>query len=495
MRLLPVSIAGASSRAAAGWPRRPVARAREPGGLHPPNRLAAGAALAAILLAAAVGAGLAAPLQLPPASRFTLKNGLTVYVVPTQRLPLVDFRMVVRAGAVNDPAGKEGLARLTAELLTQGAGTRGARQIAEDVAFVGGSLAASAGAEQMLVTCEVLGKDFATGLELFHDVIVSPTFAEEEFQRKKDEALGSIASQRNDPEEVADVALGPFLLGNSPLAHPPIGWEKSVGQLRREDVATFHDRHVRPDRALLAVVGAVDPEAVRRALERAFADWKPSREKRGEALAPAPQLPGRRVLIVDKPEVTQTQIRFACLGVPRNHPDYDPIQVANTILGSGYTSRLVDEIRVGQGLTYWIESRFTMLRNTGTFTIHTYTRNETIRRTIDTTLAEVKKLLQQGPTEDELAKAKRYLTGQFPLGLQAPDALAARLLDVEFYGLDPRFLETFADRVDAVTMQDCRRALKSYFCVDDLRILVVSDPTVAKRQLEGLGPIEVKEPQ
>jgi zinc protease len=111
------------------------------------------------------------------------------------------------------------------------------------------------------------------------------------------------------------------------------------------------------------------------------------------------------------------------------------------------------------------------------------------------TLAEMKKLVDQGPTEDELAQAKRYLTGQFPLGLQAPDALAAQLLDVEFYRLDPHVLETFPDRVGAVTMEDCRRALKSYFCVDDLRILVVSDPAVAKPQLEGLGPVEVKEPQ
>jgi zinc protease len=458
-------------------------------------RLARGLAAAALAAMLAVAPTLAAPLQLPACTRVTLKNGLVVYVMPTRRLPLVDFRLLVRAGSVNDPAGKEGLASLTADLLTQGAGARSAQQIAEDIAFVGGSLEASAGTERVVLTCEVLKKDFDVGLELLRDVTVSPTFPADEFARKKDEALGMIASQKDDPETVADQALGPFLLGSSPLAHPTIGWEASVGGLTREDVTAFHARHVRPDNAMLAVVGDVEPHAVLAALEKAFAEWKAGGQKTGDAYTPVPQARGRSVLIVNKPEVTQTQIRLACMGVPRNHPDYYPITVANTILGAGFTSRLVNEIRVTQGLTYDISSRFGMFRNAGTFRVSTFTKNESIRKTIDETLKVVKTLLAGGPSDEELAKAKRYLTGQFPLGLQAPDALAAQLLDIEFYGLDPKFVETFDDRVNAVTMVDCRRALKSYFCVDDLRILVVSNPEVARKALEGLGPIEVREPQ
>jgi len=452
-------------------------------------------AAAALALTLAAGPAPAAPVQLPAYTRTTLKNGLVVYIMPTQRLPLVDFRLLVRAGSVNDAVGKEGLASLTADLLTQGAGPRNAQQIAGDIAFVGGSLEASAGTEQVILTCEVLKKDFGIGLELLHDVAVNPTFPAEEFARKKDETLGTIASQKDDPGTVANQALGPFLLGTSPLAHPSIGWEKSVRALTRDDVARFHARHVRPDNAMLAVVGDVEPRAVLAALEKAFADWRAGGEKPGDAYQPVPQPRGRSVLIVNKPEVTQTQIRLACMGVPRNHPDYYPITVANTILGAGFTSRLVNEIRVVQGLTYSISSRFGMFRNAGTFRVSTFTKNESIRKTIDETLKVVKALLEGGPSEEELAKAKRYLTGQFPLGLQAPDALAAQLLDIEFYGLDPKYVETFNDRINAVTMTDCRRALKSYFCADDLRILVVSNPEVAKQALGGLGPIEVQEPQ
>jgi zinc protease len=259
-------------------------------------------------------------------------------------------------------------------------------------------------------------------------------------------------------------------------------------------VVAFHSRHVRPDASLLAVVGDVDPRTVIAALERAFAAWKPSGETRSEAYSAVAQSPGRRVLIVNKPEVSQSHIRLACIGVPRNHPDYFPIRVANTILGSGFTSRLVNEIRVNQGLTYSISSRFGMYRNAGIHWIQTFTRNESLRKTIDATLAEVRKLMDQGPTVDELNKAKRYIVGQYPLSLQAPDALAAQILDVEFYGLEPNYLETFAGKVEAVGMPDVRRALKSYFCIDNLRILVVSNPKVARPQLEGLGAIEVQEP-
>jgi zinc protease len=454
----------------------------------PPIRLLLPALVAAVLCAPA-GAG---TLTLPVVGKAKLRNGLTVFVMPTKRLPLVDLRLVARAGSVNDPPGKEGLASLTADLVTEGAGGRTAKQIAEEVAFVGGTLDASAATEPFVVAAEALDKDFDTILGLFHDVIVSPAFPGEEFLRKRDEKLGDLASMRNDPGAIANHELGPFLLGESPLAHPPAGWESSLRALTREDVAAFHARFVAPGNAMLAVVGDVDSDRALEALEHAFADWEPA-PPTDSPYAPPPPLEGRQVLIVSKPEVTQTQIRLAALGVPRNSPDYFPIVVANTVLGGGFTSRLVNEIRVVQGLTYNISSRFGMFQNAGIHTISTSTRNESMRNAIDASLAVVRGLVEQGPTDEEVDKAKRYLTGQFPLGLQAPDALAAQILNIAFYGLDPDYLETYAARVNAVMSADVRRVLKSVFKLDALRILVVSNPEVARPALEGLGAIAVKE--
>ena len=455
-------------------------------------------ALLAVALAAPASAApaLAAPAPRGKSNetRTMLPNGLQVVVVPTSRLPLVDFRLVARAGSVNDPAGKEGLARLTAELLTQGAGKRTARQIAEDIEFVGGSLSAGAGAEQLVVSCEVLKKDLALGIELFRDVIVSPNFAAEEFDRKKEEALGQIASDKSEPSVIAENAMTSWFWGDSPLAHPAIGWEKSLQGITRDDVKLFHTRLLTPERSVLVVVGDVQPAAFVSQLKTAFAGWK----RLGEApttdpYGPAAAIKGRTVRIVNKPEATQTQIRMMCPSVPRNHPDWYAIQVANTICGAGFTSRLVNSIRVEQGLTYSISSRFQQNRNAGAFRISTFTRNDQLRKCVDAVLAEVKKLVDEGPTQAELDKARNYLKGQFPLGLQSPDELAGEIANVEFFGLPLDFIATYPERIGAVTMADTKRVLKEYFCTDDLKVLVVTNGELAQKALAGLGTLETKE--
>jgi zinc protease len=429
-----------------------------------------------------------------PTTRTKLANGLDVIVVPTSRLPLVDFRLVARAGSVNDPAGREGLASLTADLLTQGAGKRTAKQLADDIEFVGGSLNAFPGTEQMVVTCEVLKKDLPLGLELFRDVIVSPTFSAEDFSRKKEEALGQIASDKSEPSVIADNAMARWFWGESSLGHPPIGWESSVKSITRDDVVGFHKGFLTPERSVLVIVGDVDAASLVSQLKTAFAAWKPAGPlPAADPYGPASALKGRTVRVINKPEATQTQIRMMCPSVPRNHPDWYAMEVANTICGAGFTSRLVNAIRVEQGLTYSISSQFQQRRAAGAFRISTFTRNDQLRKCVDATLAEVKKLVDEGPTDAELDKARNYLKGQYPLGLQAPDDLAGEIANIQFFGLPQDFIATYPERIGAVTMADVKRVLKTYFCTEDLKILVVTNGDLAKKALDGVGALETKE--
>jgi len=455
-----------------------------------PTLIASMAALLHLSSSTGVAAG-AAPVELPEMTRTRLANGLTVFVVP-RKVPEVELRLVIRAGAVNDPAGQEGLASLTASLLSRGAGARSAERLAGDIASAGASMATRADLEQITVTCSVPRPQLESGLDLLRDLVVSPTFAPEEFERARAAALDSIAARQRVPEVVADLALGPFLFGDGPLAHPVMGHEESVRRLARDSVVAFHARHMRPDNALLAVVGDVDPRKLVGVLGRTFAGWSGSAARRLEAKSAASQAGGRALLIVDMPEASRTQIRLACVGVARNHPDRYPIQVANAILGAAFTARRAREARAG-GPPASSSSRFTTWRHTGAFDIQSFTGHETIRPTVDTVLADVRRLRDQGPTAEELARARQAVAAQFALGLQTPAELSARILDVEFYGLEPDYLRGFPARIEAVTMEDVRRALKSYFCDDDLRILLVSDAEVARPQLEGLGPIEVRD--
>jgi zinc protease len=386
------------------------------------------------------------------------------------------------------------VAHLTADLLTQGAGKRTAKQLADDIEFVGGTLDASAGAEQMVVSCEVLKKDLALGLEMFRDVIVSPAFGKEDFDRKKEEALGQIASDKSEPEVIAENAMTHWFWGDSPLGHPAIGWEASLKGLSRDDVVRFHRGLLTPERSVLVIVGDVDAASLVASLKTAFAAWKPAGPApTTDPYGPAAALQGRSVRVINKPEATQTQIRMMCPSVPRNHPDWYALQVANTICGAGFTSRLVNAIRVEQGLTYSISSQFQERRAAGAFRISTFTRNDQLRKCVDATLAEVKKLVDEGPTDAELDKARNYLKGQYPLGLQAPDELAGEIANVEFFNLPQDFIASYPDKIGAVTMADVKRVLKTYFCTDDLKILVVSNGDMAKQALAGLGTLETKE--
>ncbi len=459
------------------------------------SRMLQCAALACGAMLLLAPAAPAAPAGKPSATvRATLPNGLSVVIVPTARLPLVDLRLVARAGAVNDPAGREGLSRLTADLLTQGAGKRTAQQLAEDIEFVGGSLTANAGGEQLVVAGEVLTKDLPLGLELFRDVIVSPTFAAEEFDRKKDETLGGIASDKSEPSVIAENAMTRWFWGDSPLGHPSVGTETSVKAITRDDVVRFHHTFVTPERSVLVIVGDVQPAALLAQLKTAFAGWKPGgAAPTTDPYGPAAAIHGRLVRIINKPEATQTQIRMQCPSVPRNHPDWYAIQVASTICGEGFTSRLVNAIRVEQGLTYSIGSRFVTYRNAGAFRINTFTRNEQLRKCVDAVLVEVQKLVDDGPTPAEYDKARVFLRGQFPLGLQSPDDLAAEVANAEFFGLPADFIASYPDHVQAVSMDDVKRVLKTYFCTQDLKILVVTNGEMAKKALDGVGQIEVKE--
>lgn len=453
--------------------------------------------LLAVLVLPFAGMPAHAATALKPAAawvRSTLPNGLEVIIVPTSRLPLVDFRLVARAGSVDDPAGHEGLARLTSELLTQGAGKRNAQQLADDIEFVGGTLTANSGAEQLVVSGEVLKQDLALGLELFRDVIVSPTFPAADFERKKAETLGQIASDKSEPSVIAENSMTRWFWGDSPLAHPAVGYESSLQSLTRDDVVRFHREHIAPERAVLVVVGDVNAGSMLASLKTAFAGWKKSGVvPETDPYGPAAAQHGREVRIVNKPEATQTQIRMMCPSVPRNHPDWYAIQVANTICGGGFTSRLVNSIRVEKGLTYSIGSGFRQNRAAGAFRISTFTKNETLREIVDAVLAEVHKLVDEGPTDAEYDKSRNFLKGQFPLGLQSPDELAGEIANAEFFNLPQDFIASYPQHITAVTKDDVKRVLKSYFCTQDLKILVVTNGELAKKALDGVGKLEVKE--
>jgi zinc protease len=431
-------------------------------------------------------------MQLPPAERSVLSNGMVVLVMNDSRLPLVNFQMAVWGGSASDPAGVEGVADLTATLLRKGAGDRSAVEVAETVEFMGGSLNSSARPDFTLLTAEFLAKDTEKGLGILGDVLLRPNFDEEEFEREKANVLGRLEQVPDDPYDLADREFGMYLLGEHPYAHPTNGTLTSVRAIERADVIKYHKVSYRPQRAVLAIVGDVDPAEMLSAVRNVFGGWVPEGEAPSPATAPIGKT-GRRILLINKPDATQTQIRIGNLALSRADEDYVPLTVANTLFGGGFTSRLIDEIRVNRGLSYSPHSRLYSMAGGGIFVIKEYTRNEQAMETIEVTMDLVENLRNEPIPEEEVAKTKNYVTGLFPLRLERPESMARQMLEVELYQLGAEYLDEFSKKVGEVTAERLSQVVNRYVGPDDLTFVIVGVADQLEEPLSKFGEVEVRE--
>jgi zinc protease len=433
-----------------------------------------------------------AAIQIPPFSSHKLENGLTVVLMEYHRLPIIEVQLMVHGGSSVDPDTLVGLASMTAGLLRKGTINRSATKIAEDIDFIGGTLNAWAGVDHFSVSSEFLKKDADGGLELFAEVVLSPTFPSEEIERERSQRLASIEQIKEEPGAIARLYFSRLVFGTHPYGNPTVGTTASLKKMSRDVILKFYKETFLPNNALLVVVGDFQTAEMLAKIRRMFGSWIRGTPRQMMAAQPAVHT-GRRVVVVSKPDVNQTQIRIGNVGVSITNPDRFALEVANSILGSGFTSRLVEEIRVKRSLSYGANSAFPSYRQGGMFVVSTFTKNPTTRQTIDVALEEIRKFREKGVTKEEVLKAQNYLIGIFARELQAPENLAANLSEMIFYGFPPDYLETYVARIRAVTVEDVKRVANQYFHYDNLIILVVTNPQETQESLMGLGPIEAVE--
>lgn len=441
--------------------------------------------LAAVLVALLSAAAFAdEEVRLPPVTPATFENGLRVQVAEYHELPLVEFYLMVGAGAAQDPVGKEGLAALTAGTLRRGAGKRSAEDLARAIEFLGGRIDAAPGTDGTIVTAEFLSKDFAAGLGLLRDVLLEPTFARDEVRRARDEQAAEIVAALEDTSHVAEKCFAGFLYGSHPYGRPVEGRRATVPGLGRGDVRDFYDRWYRPNNTLLVVVGDVAAGDALARLRDAFGGWRPRADAIPGRIPTPPPFHGRRFLLVDKADATQTQIRFGNMGIQRNDPRYIPATVANTILGGGFTSQLIEELRIKRSLTYAAWSSFVARLTGGDFRVGTFTKSPTTAETLALALAVEEDFRSRPPNPAALEKAKTYLRGQFPLKVESPDALAGKLAEIQFFGLPPDELTAYRSRVAAVSAADVAAVSQALMPTpDDVAVVVVGKAVEIRDQL------------
>ena len=427
---------------------------------------------------------------LPTAKRFVLENGFTVLHVKQDQLPLIATRLVIRTGATADPPKKEGVAALTAALLKKGAGERDAVEIAETVDFRGGLLDVDYAHDGIFITGNMLGRDSNGMLELLADMVIRPTFKEDEMSRERERLMATIAQTRERAGYVTNTFFNSILFDTHPYGRPPLGTAASMSTLDRSDLIAFHQTYFTPDNAFLVIVGDFQVEALKYEIRRLFGPWTRSSTP-DQTFPPPPDIIARTIHVVDKPDISQTHVRIGILGVQRNHPDYIPLLIVNTILGGGgFTSRLMDRIRVNKGLTYRIESRFTGQRGRGAFIVASFTKTETTGELIEAILEELRLLREKGTTASEIRSAKQYLSGVFPLGIEGPRALANQLSGIELFGLPDNYIATYRDRVKSISEAEIDRVIQSYIPGEIWLAVVLGKADDIIPQIEHLGAIE-----
>lgn len=438
-----------------------------------------------------------AKLKFPPYRKTKLPNGLTILLMEKHNLPLVSFNMAVKSGSTSDPAGQEGTASLAAALLRKGTKARSAEQFSNDLDFIGGSFNAGAFADYTLISAEFMKKDLAKGLDLLSDPVLNPTFPTDEFTKLVAQRKDGIRAAKDQAQGVLGTYFNAYLLGGHPYARPTSGDEQSLAQITRDAVAKFYATYYKPGNTILSVVGDFDSAEMEKALAAQFGGW-------ANATVPAVQLSaatpsqGKRLLLVDKPDSTQTYFRIGNLGIARTSPDRVYVNVVNTLFGGRFTSMINSALRIQSGLTYGANSAFDERKAAGPFYINTYTRNATTEKAMDMALDVLKQFHEKGITEDQLTSAKSYLKGQYPLRIETSDQLASQLTDLEFYGLDAKEIDDFYPKVDAMTMADARRVIDRYYPLDNLVFVVIGKASeigpVIKKYAPNMDTRSISEP-
>ena len=461
---------------------------------------AAGLALAALALGEAVPAHAqsrnwpserpprpiaARDVKFPPYSVKTLANGLQVIAVSHHEQPAVSVRLIVRAGAAQDPDDKPGVAALAATLLDQGTTTKTAEQIANAVDSIGGAMGTGAGSDLSFINAVVMKDSLNFGLDIVSDVAQHPAFAPEEIERQRQQSLSGMQVSYDDPEFLANIVFDRLVYGFHPYGRPQTGTPQSVAAVTRADLLSFHKKWFGANNAILAIVGDVTAEEAFAGAERAFGKWAKSE---AEAVIPAPPPPPtRRVMVIDKPGAVQTEIRVGNIAIPRKHDDFMAFDLASKVLGGEGANRLHRVLRSERGLTYGASADFNALKQAGDIVAQTNTRSETTGETLRLMVDEIWKIQRERVGERELEGAQEYLTGSFPLTIETPSQIALQILNAVFFGLNMNDLQTYRERVNAVRIEDVQRVARNYLNPDRLTIVLVGDASAFTKQLAGAG--------
>jgi predicted Zn-dependent peptidase len=413
-----------------------------------------------------------------------------VWTVPHLSIPVAALMLLVRRGAADDPAGKEGLAAITVDMLDEGSGDRSAIQMHEALARIGGQLDSDIGSDAALLTVTVLSRFAGEALQLLADMVARPSLTEADFNRVRQLRLHRLTQLRDMPGAVADRTFVRLLYGNQPYGHTPLGNETALAGLTVDDVRAFHLAAIRPAESTLVAVGDLDHASIRRVAEQAFAGWdgasQPSVPAGGALPTPA------RLSVVPRPGAPQSELRIGHVSVARSTPDYHALVAANMVLGGQFVSRINLNLREDKGFTYGARTSFDFRRMPGPFGLQVSVHTAATGRAIAEALAEIEAIRGARPvTTEELALGVAALTRGYARNFETAEQVARAITQIALYDLPDDYFAEFVPRVERITVEDVTRVAAEHLHPERMTTLVVGDfDTIAS----DLGQLNLGEP-
>ena len=450
-------------------------------------------------------AAFAADVRLPRFTRQVLPNGVTVELMPKPGVPLVSFRVLVNGGAEADPANLAGLASITAQLLRKGTAKRSADQFSEELDFLGGTFQTPEAAQSpaSVIVAEFLKKDFDRGLDLVSDAVLHPNFPESEVTKLLSQRIDAAKSAKDNPQSAIGLYFASFFFGPG---HPygRVADENSLARIHRDDIVAFHARNYCGKNLVVIVTGDFDSAAESKIREvfgglaagTAFGSDQASQPLASRAVPGlVPLGSGPRLLLVDKPDATQTYFYIAQPGIDRTSPDRVKLMLVNLVFGGRFTSLLNEALRVKSGLTYGATSIVQQPRIPGATIMASFTKTETTEKAIDMALDVLKQLDDKGLTAEQLSSSKAYMKGTFPTQrLETTDQLATALGDMAIYNLGKGDIDDLFSRIDAVTLDDANAAARKYYKSGNLTFVLIGNASKIRDAVKKYAPKMVEIP-
>ncbi len=431
---------------------------------------------------------------LPKAESFKLSNGLTVIHHHNAALPMVAAQLVIKSGSDANPIDKPGLANFTAQMLEQGTRTRGALQIADELAQLGAFFGAGSSTDASSLEVMSLKTQFGQALGLLADVAQNPTFPPEEVERQRLSLLGELSQQRDSAEAVAARAALAALYGDQhPYGFPGSGTASALKLIRREELAAFWQRYYRPDNMALVVAGDITRDELAALAQANFGNWPGATTDRFRPVGVKATV--AKLVLIDKPGASQTALRMTSLGPDRKTPQFEALEVLNAALGGLFTSRLNTVLREEKGYTYGAGSGFQYHQQPGPFTISTSVRTDVTGAAVKDIFREVNRISAWPLSGGELDKARSALVLSLPGQFESNKSIGASLANLFIYDLGLEYYSGLAARYASVNAGQVQTAAKNYLQTDHLIVVGVGDRKKIAAQLGRLklGPVEYRD--